>query len=165
MLKFRKMQNDASGPPLTSADDDRFTRVGRFLARSKLDELPQLLNVIRGQMSLVGPRPEDPEFVALHPYAYETINLSRPGVTGMFYSLHSLDARSGVDQFKYRMGYGAQPVRQRVAFHPWAAPFFNRATHAALRRLAQWQPGAPVLAKAEGMLRFYLEGRPAGQAG
>ena len=83
MLKFRKMQNDASGPPLTSADDDRFTRVGRFLARSKLDELPQLLNVIRGQMSLVGPRPEDPEFVALHPYAYETINLSRPGVTGL----------------------------------------------------------------------------------
>jgi lipopolysaccharide/colanic/teichoic acid biosynthesis glycosyltransferase len=83
MLKFRKMQDDAAGPPLTSADDDRFTRVGRFLARSKLDELPQLWNVIRGEMSLVGPRPEDPEFVALHPTAYETIVRIRPGITGL----------------------------------------------------------------------------------
>jgi lipopolysaccharide/colanic/teichoic acid biosynthesis glycosyltransferase len=77
------MSDDAAGPPLTSADDDRFTRVGRFLARSKLDELPQLWNVIRGQMSLVGPRPEDPEFVSLHPEAYETIATARPGITGL----------------------------------------------------------------------------------
>jgi len=83
MLKFRKMRNDAAGPPLTSADDDRFTRVGQFLARSKLDELPQLWNVIRGEMSLVGPRPEDPDFVALHPEAYETIARVRPGITGL----------------------------------------------------------------------------------
>jgi len=83
MLKFRKMRRDADGPPLTSADDDRFTRVGRFLARSKLDELPQLWNVLRGEMSLVGPRPEDPWFVAMHPDDFAEIVGVKPGVTGL----------------------------------------------------------------------------------
>jgi lipopolysaccharide/colanic/teichoic acid biosynthesis glycosyltransferase len=83
MLKFRKMRQDADGPPLSSADDDRFTRVGRILAQSKLDELPQLWNVLRGEMSLVGPRPEDPAFVAMYPAEYERIARVRPGITGL----------------------------------------------------------------------------------
>ncbi|HSC90980.1 MAG TPA: sugar transferase [Gaiellaceae bacterium] len=83
MLKFRKMRDDADGPPLTTADDRRFTRVGRVLAATKLDELPQLWNVLRGEMSLVGPRPEDPEFVALEWDAYRTILEVRPGITGL----------------------------------------------------------------------------------
>ena len=83
MLKFRKMAVDASGPPLTITDDDRFTRVGRFLAASKLDELPQLWNVIKGEMSLVGPRPEDFVFVAREPRAYDMILQVRPGITGL----------------------------------------------------------------------------------
>jgi lipopolysaccharide/colanic/teichoic acid biosynthesis glycosyltransferase/putative effector of murein hydrolase LrgA (UPF0299 family) len=83
MLKFRKMRLDADGPPLTSVDDDRFTRVGRFLAKSKLDELPQLWNVLKGEMSLVGPRPEDPWFVALHPAEFAEIVGVKPGVTGL----------------------------------------------------------------------------------
>jgi lipopolysaccharide/colanic/teichoic acid biosynthesis glycosyltransferase len=83
MLKFRKMREDASGAALTLAGDDRFTRVGRFLASSKLDELPQLWNVVRGQMSLVGPRPEDPEFVSLHPERYREILRVKPGITGL----------------------------------------------------------------------------------
>ncbi len=83
MLKFRKMRPDASGPRITVAGDQRFSRVGRFLAASKLDELPQLWNVLRGEMTLVGPRPEDPHYVALYPMEYEKILSVRPGVTGL----------------------------------------------------------------------------------
>jgi lipopolysaccharide/colanic/teichoic acid biosynthesis glycosyltransferase len=83
MLKFRKMRVDAAGPALTARDDERFTRVGRVLARTKVDELPQLWNVLRGQMSLVGPRPEDPRFVELHRADYAAILEIVPGITGL----------------------------------------------------------------------------------
>ena len=83
MLKFRKMHDGASGPALSSPDDVRFTRLGSFLARTKLDELPQLWNVLKGEMSLVGPRPEDPAFVELRREAYSTILEVRPGITGL----------------------------------------------------------------------------------
>ena len=83
MLKFRKMRSDAAGPALTTVDDDRFTRMGRFLVFMKLDELPQLWNVLKGEMSLVGPRPEDAAFVAAQPGAYAEIVQVKPGVTGL----------------------------------------------------------------------------------
>lgn len=82
MLKFRKMHDGATGSALAATDDERFTRLGWFLARTKLDEVPQLWNVLRGQMSLVGPRPEDPSFIALHREDYEQILSVRPGITG-----------------------------------------------------------------------------------
>jgi hypothetical protein len=85
--------------------------------------------------------------------------LERPGIDRIFYGLHSLDAPPSVDRFKFRMGYAAKPVRQRVVFHPWLRPLVNGAGHAMLARLVRWQPGNPTLAKAEGMVRFYLEGR------
>lgn len=83
MLKFRKMYKDASGLNLTTCDDHRLTWVGAILARTKLDELPQLINVLRGEMSLVGPRPEDPEFVAARRSDYDEILKVRPGMTGL----------------------------------------------------------------------------------
>ena len=83
MLKFRKMRDGASGPALAAPDDARFTRLGGFLARTKLDEVPQLWNVLKGEMSLVGPRPEDPTFVALEREAYDEILSVRPGITGL----------------------------------------------------------------------------------
>jgi lipopolysaccharide/colanic/teichoic acid biosynthesis glycosyltransferase len=83
MIKFRKMRRDAAGARLTLVDDERFTRIGRVLAWTKLDELPQLFNVLRGEMALVGPRPEDPVFVAAYPKEFAEILRCRPGITGL----------------------------------------------------------------------------------
>jgi hypothetical protein len=85
--------------------------------------------------------------------------LERPGVRSILYGLHSLDAPPSVDEFKFRMGYTAKPVRQRVVFHPWLRPLANPTTHALVRQAKGLRPGNCVLAKLEGMLRFYLEGR------
>ncbi len=82
MLKFRKMRRSAKGGPLTIGEDERFTPIGGFLAMTKLDELPQLWNVIKGDMHLVGPRPEVPEFVARYRHEYEELLSVLPGITG-----------------------------------------------------------------------------------
>jgi exopolysaccharide biosynthesis polyprenyl glycosylphosphotransferase len=88
LLKFRSMPVDAesaSGPVWASPTDNRATRVGAFLRRSSIDELPQLFNVVRGDMSIIGPRPERPEFVALfreHLPRYDERHLVRPGISG-----------------------------------------------------------------------------------
>jgi hypothetical protein len=85
--------------------------------------------------------------------------LRRETVKWLFYGLHSLDAPPSVDQFKFRMGYRAKPVRQRVVFHPWVAPLFSSRTHRLVRYAGTKWPDNVMLAKAEGMIRFYLEGR------
>jgi lipopolysaccharide/colanic/teichoic acid biosynthesis glycosyltransferase len=83
LLKFRSMTADADrqGPGITAAGDRRITRVGNRLRRTKLDELPQLINVLKGEMSLVGPRPEDPRYVALYSAEQRQILDVRPGIT------------------------------------------------------------------------------------
>ena len=83
ILKFRTMRVDAerNGPGVTPLGDPRVTRVGRFLRASKLDELPQLWNVLRGDMSLVGPRPELPRFVRIYAKEFREILKVRPGIT------------------------------------------------------------------------------------
>jgi len=89
LFKFRSMVVDAedeSGPVLASAGDPRVTGVGRFLRASRLDELPQVINVLRGDMSIVGPRPERPEFVGLYAKEYPNFRLRemvKPGLTGL----------------------------------------------------------------------------------
>jgi lipopolysaccharide/colanic/teichoic acid biosynthesis glycosyltransferase len=90
MLKFRTMRTDAeraTGPVLATRTDPRVTRVGRFLRRTRLDELPQLWNVLSGQMSLVGPRPERPEILAnlalAIPLFEERMRGVKPGITGL----------------------------------------------------------------------------------
>ncbi len=83
MFKFRTMLRDAAGPPLSVSGDERFTPLGRRLALSRLDELPQVWNVIKGDMRLVGPRPEVEEFVAEYSNEYERILSVPPGLTGL----------------------------------------------------------------------------------
>ena len=82
--KFRTMQAQRAGPLLTARGDERITRAGRWLRASKLDELPQLIDVLRGHMSLVGPRPDVPRYMALYPDAVRRQILSvRPGITDL----------------------------------------------------------------------------------
>jgi lipopolysaccharide/colanic/teichoic acid biosynthesis glycosyltransferase len=85
ILKFRTMRSDSSshGALVTAGGDPRITRVGRWLRRLKLDELPQLFNVLRGDMSLVGPRPEVPKYVELFKREYEEVLKVRPGMTDL----------------------------------------------------------------------------------
>jgi lipopolysaccharide/colanic/teichoic acid biosynthesis glycosyltransferase len=83
MYKFRKMRRDASGGDLTMLNDERFTPIGRFLSVSRLDELPQIWNVVKGDMRIVGPRPEVEAFVRLYPEEFEEILKVKPGITGL----------------------------------------------------------------------------------
>jgi lipopolysaccharide/colanic/teichoic acid biosynthesis glycosyltransferase len=85
IFKFRSMIADApqQGSQITAGEDPRITRVGGLLRKTKLDELPQLFNVLRGDMSLVGPRPEVPKYVELFREDYAEILRVRPGVTDL----------------------------------------------------------------------------------
>jgi len=83
LYKFRTMTANAAtiGPGITAQDDPRVTWVGRLLRRTKIDELPQLINVLKGDMSLVGPRPEDPRYVARYTPKQREVLKFRPGIT------------------------------------------------------------------------------------
>ena len=82
MLKFRTMRHRAQGPAISARHDERLTPLGRLLASTRLDELPQLWNVLKGDMRLVGPRPELEEFVRDHEDSYDQILRIPPGLTG-----------------------------------------------------------------------------------
>lgn len=107
--KFRTMRVDAErvGLPITVGHDPRVTRLGHWLRRHKLDELPQLIDVLLGDMSLVGPRPEVPRYVALYPPALRERVLSvRPGITDPV-SLAHLDEAA-------RLAAAADPEREYI---------------------------------------------------
>jgi lipopolysaccharide/colanic/teichoic acid biosynthesis glycosyltransferase/anti-sigma regulatory factor (Ser/Thr protein kinase) len=128
MLKFRTMREDAeriAGPSWTADNDPRITRVGAFLRRTKIDELPQLWNVLNGQMSLVGPRPETPHFVEQLtdqlPVYRERVSGVKPGITGMA-QIHCEDDGSFFGSLRekiyYDMLYGANLIRMRHWYEP-----------------------------------------------
>ena len=105
--KFRTMRVEAAGPALTVGADPRITRAGAFLRRTKIDELPQLLDVLRGDMSVVGPRPEVARYVAAYPPALREKVLSvRPGITDpaslQFRDESTLLARAADPEREYR---------------------------------------------------------------
>ena len=81
LYKLRTMTPSAGGPQITSNGDSRVTRLGRFLRHTKVDELPTLWNVLRGDMSLVGPRPEVPRFVKLADPIWQKVLAVKPGIT------------------------------------------------------------------------------------
>lgn len=83
IYKFRSMEVDAlnKGPQITVGGDKRVTRIGKFLRKYKIDELPQLINVLKGEMSFVGPRPEVRKYVELFKQDYQKLLMVRPGIT------------------------------------------------------------------------------------
>ena len=83
LYKLRTMRVDttAAGPQVTARDDERVTRIGKILRRTKLDELPELWNVFKGDMSLIGPRPEVPRYVDLNNQEWRSVLEARPGLT------------------------------------------------------------------------------------
>lgn len=85
IYKFRTMMQDTSrnAGPITVGEDARITRMGRFLRQTKIDEIPQLINVLKGEMTLVGPRPEVRQYVELFRKDYEEILTMRPGITDL----------------------------------------------------------------------------------
>ena len=108
VLKFRTMRTnaEANGPVWATLDDPRVTRVGAFLRKTRIDELPQLFNVMRGDMALVGPRPERPHFVELLaseiPF-YHDRALIKPGITGWA-------------QVKFRYGSSVDDARRKLEY-------------------------------------------------
>jgi sugar transferase (PEP-CTERM system associated) len=108
VMKFRSMRTDAekAGPVWASADDDRTTRVGRFIRKTRIDEIPQFWNILRGEMDFVGPRPERPHFVSQLaeeiPY-YNQRHLIAPGLTGWA-------------QIKYPYGASIEDARQKLQY-------------------------------------------------
>ena len=83
IYKFRSMRRDNAGLKITTSGDSRVTPVGKLLRRTKLDELPQLFNVLKGDMSFVGPRPEVREYTDLYDEEQRQVLLVRPGITGL----------------------------------------------------------------------------------
>jgi lipopolysaccharide/colanic/teichoic acid biosynthesis glycosyltransferase len=133
--KFRTMRvaAESSGPALTVGADPRITRAGAVLRRAKLDELPQLIDVLRGDMSIVGPRPEVPQFVAAYPPELRAKVLSvRPGITDpaslQFRDESTLLARAADPEREYREV--VLPAKLRLA-----ADYVDKATLAGDLRL------------------------------
>jgi len=117
--KFRTMRSDAeadTGATWATDDDPRITPVGKFLRKTRMDEIPQLLNVLRGDMSLVGPRPERPEFVAALeqeiPY-YHLRHSVRPGITGWAQILYKYG--SSVEDAKEKLRYDLYYIKNMSA--------------------------------------------------
>jgi lipopolysaccharide/colanic/teichoic acid biosynthesis glycosyltransferase len=115
MYKFRTMRNDAEGdqPQWARPGDPRVTTVGRFLRRTRIDEIPQFLNVLRGDMSVVGPRPERSFFIASHDREVPDFKLrlrAKPGITGMA-QVHAGYANS-VEGMKRKLDFDLAYIRQ-----------------------------------------------------
>ncbi len=127
MLKFRTMRAGSSGPQVTAKRDPRITPVGRVLRKTKLDELPELWNVVRGEMSLVGPRPEAAKYVDLSSPLWRDVLAARPGITDpMTLRLRNeeeLLALAGTDHEafyrRYLLPYKLRGYREYLSSRSW----------------------------------------------
>ncbi len=116
IYKFRTMREGATaGGAITRLNDPRVTRLGRVLRRLKIDELPQLINVVRGEMSIVGPRPEDESYVALYSEEQRKVLTMRPGITSVASVAYSDEERLlGSDDWHERYVNEIMPAKLRL---------------------------------------------------
>lgn len=118
IFKFRTMiaGADRCGPKLTYRNDPRITGIGAILRRLKVDELPQLINVFLGQMSMVGPRPEDPQYVSHYTKGQRAILSVKPGITGPA-QIHYVDIESHMDPSKFDEQYIDEIIPEKFRFN------------------------------------------------
>ncbi len=118
IFKFRTMIDgaDRCGPKLTYRNDPRITGIGAILRRLKIDELPQLINVFLGQMSTVGPRPEDPQYVSHYTKGQRAILSVKPGITGPA-QIHYVDIESHMDPSKFNEQYIDEIIPEKFRFN------------------------------------------------
>jgi lipopolysaccharide/colanic/teichoic acid biosynthesis glycosyltransferase len=131
VLKFRSMVHDSPrrGGPITFGDDPRITRFGAMLRKTKIDELPQLLNVFRGEMSLVGPRPEVRRYVEMYRPDYEVILRIRPGITDLaslkFRDESTLLGRAADPEYEYAHHILPEKIRLAQEYVAKQSVFFD----------------------------------------
>ena len=119
LLKFRTMVVAAAtmGPLVTKGNDPRITKIGHFLRKSKLDEIPQLLNVLKGDMSIVGPRPEVEKYAVLFREKYESVLSIRPGITD-YATMKYRDEQEVLNQFAdTEDGYTKEVLPAKIALY------------------------------------------------
>jgi lipopolysaccharide/colanic/teichoic acid biosynthesis glycosyltransferase len=132
ILKFRTMRITRDGPEITATGDARVTRIGRLLRRTHADELPQLINILRGEMTLVGPRPETPALAERYPPECQWVLEHRPGLTGPTQVRSGDLNRVPVDVVDTEQWYLEHLVPQRVVMD---ATYLDNPTLAATLRV------------------------------
>lgn len=138
MIKLRSMRTDAeaNGAQWAAKDDPRVTRIGNFIRKTRIDELPQLWTVLKGEMSFVGPRPERPEFVTdleQHLPFYAERHMVKPGITGWA-------------QINYPYGASIEDARHKLEYDLYYAknysPFLDLLILLQTLRVVLWNEGA-----------------------
>lgn len=144
VLKLRTMRVGHGGPKLTRREDPRITPIGRILRRLKVDELPQLLNVIRGEMSIVGPRPEDPIYVDWADPQHCKVFKALPGITGVSQLRYAREEEllEGAD---YERMYRDRILPDKVALDSWYIRHQSRRLDARILLATVWRTlGGPA---------------------
>jgi len=115
IIKLRSMNSSLAGPDVTAGGDVRVTHIGIWLRKYKLDELPQLWNIVAGQMSFIGPRPEVPRFVDAENSLWQEILASKPGLTDLSSLVYRDEERLLSDYQDIETGYRTQILPQKLA--------------------------------------------------
>ncbi len=157
LLKLRSMRKANAGAKITSAGDPRITGIGRILRRYKLDEIPQLWNVVRGDMALVGPRPEVPEYVNSQDPVWKAILTRRPGITDLptlvYRNEEDILARFPQPERHYREFILPDKLAMNLAYGELSSPWRDLRLVVLTVRYSFWPAGFDPEAIRTGFLR------------